>query len=229
MTAPDDRRDELVAAAATGALDDAERAELEQLAASDPTILEEVEALRALADRVDGLGAWQEPEPSDQLAARVAAIPATQERRSPRASRWGLAAAAVLLVAVGSVSTVAVQSWQDGPPSGPPGTLGAVEPVTVATDEGELPDVQVSASLVAHTWGTEAVLAVDGAPVGESFTVWFVDEDGEAVSAGAFLGSTVEIHCRLNAAVMREDVRQLRIADASGDVVAQADLPAVTL
>lgn len=232
MTAPDDRRDELVAAAATGHLDDAERAELEQLAVDDPGVLDEVAALRGVADRIAGLDGWDAATPSAALDEQVAAIGLGDGGRpaSRRVARWVLAAAAVVLVAVGSVSTVVVQSWRDdGPPSGPPGTLGAVEPVRVATDDTEFSSVEVSASLVAHTWGTEAVLAVDGAPRGQEFTVWMVDRDGEATSAGAFLGSTVEIHCRLNAAVMREDVRQLRIADASGEVVAHADVPAVAL
>ena len=233
MTAPGDRRDELVAAAATGHLADDERAELERIAQDDPTVLEEVESLRAVADGIAGLDGWHDVRPSAGLDDRVAAI-GVDVVRSPTSrgvARWALAAAAVVLVAVGSLSTVAVQSWRhDGPPSGPPGTLGAVEPVRVAADDdAEFGDVDVSASLVAHTWGTEAVLAVDGAPTGQAFTVWLVDRDGDAISAGAFLGSSVEINCRLNAAVLREDVRQLRIADAAGEIVAHADVPAVSL
>ena len=48
---------------------------------------------------------------------------------------------------------------------------------------------------------------------------------GDSLSSGSFLGSTVAIDCEMNAAVMREAVASVEIQDASGTVVAKAQLP----
>lgn len=227
MTTPHDphhdaRHEELLAAAATGDLTPAEEQELEALLAADPALREELASLRGVVGHLDALGSWEDPLPSRAVEAHVDAL----QPRPAASRRWALAAAAVVLVGLGSASTVGVQAWQDRTPTGPPGTLGALETVAVSAEGGgPLGSARVEAALVAHTWGTEAVLDVDGAPEGEEFAVSFVDEDGRAVPAGAFLGSAVEIHCRLNAAVLREDVQQLRITDRAGEVLAVADLP----
>lgn len=239
---------ELLGAAAAGELTREERLELYSRCAADPVLRAELDALVEVSERVAGIGGWVDVDPpadleqevvgadrADHAAAparsRSAVTPITRAptsaggRRAGPRRRIGLAAAAVALVAVGSGGTLAVQSVADQPPSGPPGTLGAVEPVAFAPDEDA---ADVDASLVAHTWGTEAVLRVEGLPAEESFDVFFVDEDGTEVNAGAFLGSRVTIDCRLNAAVLREDVRELRIQRADGTVVRQAEVPTVT-
>lgn len=69
------------------------------------------------------------------------------------------------------------------------------------------------------------MLDVDGLPVGESYDVVLVDTSGREIPAGAFLGSTVTINCRLNAAVMRDDVVGLRIERPDGSVVRSAEVP----
>jgi len=243
MSTADERRDELVAAAVTDDLDDAERAELDALRASDPRVQAEIDELRAVGDRFGalapgpGASAWRDDEPSPALAGAVLASTegSGSARRSARPSaprrRLGLVAAAVALVAVGAGGALGVQELvsddtaeDDLAVQGPPGTLGAVEPVAFAADDDP---ADVDAALVAHTWGTEAVLDVEGLPPGQVYDVVFLDADGTEVSAGAFLGSTVEIHCSVNAAILREDVRVLRIQLPDGTVVRSAELPAV--
>lgn len=237
MTTPQERIDQLLAAAATGDLDEAEAAELEALVAERPELRAELDALRSAVGTLDEWalagGAWSDVPPSTALDAAIGRIGATgaapvAPAPRPRSSRrrLGLVAAAVALVAAGSATTLGVQAvLGDGTVEGPPGTLGAVERLTPSvSDESPLPG-RVDAAFVAHTWGTEAVLDVAGTRPGAVYVVYVVDEQGRDVEAGAFLGSAVEVHCRMNAAVLREDVAGLRVADASGVTVATASAP----
>lgn len=154
----------------------------------------------------------------DELAAR-------RERTSAqrRARAW-IAAVAVAAVFVGAVGALGVQSLVNRPPQGPPGTLGAVEAVTFAPSPlaGE-----VDASLVAHTWGTETVLEVDGFPVGQVFEVVLINTRDEPVGSGAFIGAAGTVDCRMNAGVQRSDVRGVQIQDAQGTVLLSAEVPSV--
>lgn len=226
----------LVAAAASGQLEPDEVAAYDALVAADPGVAAEVAELRALLTRVGEVGTWHDVEPSADLAARVLATPhaAVQERdkeptrlddHRPRRRRLltGVAAAAALVV-LGGVVGVAAQDWREQPPQGPPGTLGAVEQIDF---RGEPADVDIEASLVAHTWGTETVLDMDGWTPGERFEVVLVGADGEAEGSGSFLGSQVTVVCRMNGALMREEVDVVEIRDARGRVVATSDVPAV--
>lgn len=108
------------------------------------------------------------------------------------------------------------------PPSGPPGTLGAVEDVGFA---GAPAGVRVDGSLVAHSWGTETVLEIAGLEVGASYVVVLVAQDGTEFDSGTFLGSEVPIDCRMNAAIMRHEVVRVEIRDDDGGLVTGADLP----
>lgn len=218
-----DRLAELLGAAAAGELTDAEATELEAWAAADPSVARERRETLEAAALVDSSW-WRRGDPPADLEDAVVAVTSGRGRPSAWRSRMGLAVAAVALVAVGSVGTLAVYAITGGPPEGPVGTLGAYEPVEfVPARDG----VVVDADLVAHTWGTEAVLQIEGLPSGEPYDVVFTDESGRLLSAGSFLGSTVTIDCRVNVAVLREDVRALMIIGSDGDVVRTADLPAV--
>ncbi|GAB2978244.1 hypothetical protein [Frigoribacterium salinisoli] len=142
-------------------------------------------------------------------------------RPRPRRLLSVLAAAACLVVGAGAGALVAAP--RDATVDGPPGTLGAVEPIDF---EGVPAGVVLDADLVAHTWGTETVLTVDGLPPGDAFSVVVVDDEGREHESGAFLGSTVEVDCRLNAAVTREHVAAIEIRGADGEV-AVAEVPRV--
>lgn len=245
MSTSPERRDQLLAAAATGALGADEQAALEVLLREDPTARAELEALRADVGRLDAwhdpdATGWLSPDPSDDLAARVGRVgqPDVTPRgpgrlevapgEAPAGGRRGrarLVLAAALLVLAGSGATLGVQALTaDGPVQGPPGTLGAVETLRPERGDSRVP-ADVRAALVAHTWGTEAVLDVERTRPGAVYAVYVVDETGREVEAGGFLGSQVEVHCRVNAAVPREDVAGLRIVDARGATVARARAP----
>ncbi|WP_050760932.1 anti-sigma factor domain-containing protein [Aeromicrobium marinum] len=227
MTDDRDRRHDLIAAAASGDLTESERQELALLAAADPTVWQEVDELRGVVEQLRGLDHWDPSLPRPDLADRIAErVRSGDEAAAP--GRWRrsalLATAAAVLLLAGAAGGLAVQDIREAPPIGPPGTLGAVEVV----DFDRAPaGVDLTASVVAHTWGTEAIIDVSGLAPGETYEIVFVDETGADVSAGAFLGSDVVIHCRMNAAVLRDDVIALRIELDDGTVVGAARLPEV--
>jgi anti-sigma factor RsiW len=224
------RRAELIAAAVSGELTPRERAEFDGLRAADPSVDVEVRELRAVLGSLDGLD-WNDSAPDAVLRDRVLALDETAvsapvRTLAPR-RRWlvGLGAAACLVAGAGlGIGGAALLAPERGPQPGEPGVLGALEHVDFA---GEPAGVVIDGSLVAHTWGTETILEIDGLPVGDSYTVVLVDSDGEAFDSGTFLGASVTIDCRMNAAVDRPDVDSVEIRDAGGAVVASADLPAV--
>lgn len=220
-----DRRAELIAGAVRGDLSDTEAEELRQLTVADPTVGPELDDLRTTAEQVAALQNWQHLEPSAALRARV--LSTTDDETVPassRSRRW-LAAGAAACVTIGVVGAVAVSTIRAQPPSGPPGTLGAVEHVEFT---GEPEGVTVFGDLVAHTWGTETVLEIDGLPAGERFAVVLVARDGGVYESGTFLGSEVTIDCRMNAALLRPDVADVEIRDDEGVVVGVAHAPAVS-
>ncbi|WP_445444603.1 hypothetical protein [Clavibacter sp. km3a] len=255
--APDDRRGQLIAAALADDLSPAEAAELEAMRAGDATIDEEMALLGGLPSAIRGVGAWQEAEPSDELARRIGLIadgrgeaattaPAAatadaglpevtrrpadlDEHRARRGSRPRrtalLLAGAAACLALGAVGGAFLATPRADVATGPAGTLGALEDVSFA---GAPAGVDVEGDVVAHTWGTETLLSVDGLPVGDSFSVVVIDADGAEHASGTMLGSAVRIDCRLNADVMRRDAASVEIRDAAGDRVAVAELPPVS-
>ncbi|PPF09700.1 hypothetical protein [Rathayibacter sp. AY1A5] len=227
---PGGRREELLAAALAGDLSAEEAREFESLRAADPSIDRELASFGAVVDRVGALGRWEEAEPSPELRSRIAALAGERPERgeSLRAPRrravLAVAAAAALLV-VGGVAGAALRSAEERPVAGPPGTLGAVE--AIAFDE-RTEGVTLDGSLVAHTWGTETILRGTGFALGESYDLVLVTGSGERLPSGSFLGSSAELDCEMNAAVLRESVAAVEITDAGGALVASAALPAVT-
>lgn len=229
-----DRRAELIGAALAGELTTLEQAELDELGRHDPSVLTELAELDALSGRLRSSDAtWVDAEPNPDLADRLAAIAhpdgASETGPSTAGPAWRLRAAqgvvAACLVGAGVLGTLGYQRSVDAPPQGPPGTLGAVEQITF---KGAPDDTEVRASLVAHTWGTETVLEVDGLAAGETFDVVLVSDSGQELSSGAFIGTDATVTCRMNAAVMRADVAQVRIVSPDDNVRLVADLPAAT-
>jgi hypothetical protein len=149
-------------------------------------------------------------------------VAAARSGRGRRPLLIAVAAAACLAIGAGGGALLAMP--RDTVVAGPAGTLGAVEHVDFV---GQPAGVDLDGDLVAHTWGTETVLSVDGLPTGSAFTVVVVDGDGREYESGAFLGSDVRVDCRLNAAVLRSDVASVEIRAADGHDIAVASVPPV--
>ncbi|NJC21810.1 hypothetical protein BJ994_000886 [Arthrobacter pigmenti] len=250
MTNEQARREELMGAALAGELTEAERREFDRACAADPRLRREYQALQGVAERLDRSElVWTDQDLPPGLAGRVFAAttekperagdghgvpaarhatdgdhvppPTSHRHRRRRVALMSTAAAASLLV-VGALGGIAINNALQAPPGGPPGTLGAVEDVDFSrVQQG----ASFDASLVAHTWGTETVLEVDGLTVGDSYEVVLVSEDGRDLTSGTFFGSEQTVTCRMNAAVMREDVSALEIRRVTGEVVASSTLP----
>lgn len=133
------------------------------------------------------------------------------------ARRPVLAAAAVALVALGGGVVV--------------GRATAPEPQVprevVALQEVRDTPVEVAeAVLVPHTWGVEMRMVAAGFAEGRTFRAAFRDaRTGRLRPAGAFLGTgAATLVCHLQAAVLREDVSEVVVTDAGGEVVLTAAL-----
>ncbi|MBY4109657.1 hypothetical protein HQO82_06510 [Rhodococcus fascians] len=251
MTASPDRRAELIAAAVGDDLDNAEADELRALAASDPTVDIEIAELRATTEQLERRGPnlpWLDSTPPPGLRELILAAtqnaentvapgrsnssglqPVARPRFGVRNGSAGLAAAAALVgVVVGSAAVLGIDAYRSEPGepqvvvTGPPGTLGAYEEIAFTTSG---PTVDVEGGLVAHTWGTETVLEMDGISEGGPYDVVLVDRSGVDRPSGTFLGSTVTIECRMNAAVLRGDVAEIEIRGSDGVVLASAQVP----
>lgn len=232
MSEYNEHTEQLIAAALAGDLTAEERAELDSLRAQDPSIDETLEEFGQMLPALNTAGReWKESQPPVHLDSSIALIPyddaghTDSEPAKPHLSRrpaWlALAAAGGLILGTGG--TLVTQGILDAPPDGPPGTYGAVEDITFT---GESEGVSVEGDLIAHTWGTETVLEIDGVEPGQSFAVVLIAEDGEEFASGTFIGSEILIECRMNAAVMRDEVERVEITTAEGDLIASADLPA---
>lgn len=243
----DDRRDELLGAALGGDLTPGERAELDDILREDPTARADLAEAKAVvrALRTERLlrnagdktsGAWVEVEPPASLHERVlmatarnpVGVPRPRDRGSSgdnRRRRLLLAGGAVLLLGIGVVTGLGAAAWFDRPPQGPAGTLGAREPI-IFTD---VPDgVEVTASVVAHAWGTETVFdEISGLPDGQTYDVVLLADNGAEVPAGSFLSVAGSVDCRMTSATLREDVRAISIRTTAGTEVMGSTLPEV--
>lgn len=249
--ARDARRALLISGAISGELTTSERNELDALRRQDPTVDTEIDELTEILRFTEAtVPAWDRSTPSDALRDRVLAVqeesahedalrePAvvgaagradgaldagagaivTPLRRRP----WLLVVGAAACVAIGAGGVLLTQPTVPGPPTGPPGTLGAIEQISFT---GEPTGVTIDGALIAHTWGTETVLNITGLTEANPYDVVLVTTSGDSLDSGSFLGSTVAIDCEMNAAVMRESVASVEVQDASGTVVARAELP----
>lgn len=221
MSTHENRRAELIAAAVAGDLTGAGEEELAAISAADPGIDIEIAELRIIVGRLSDAPPrlpWDDIEPSAGLERRVLSSTVAPVRRRARRKTWA-AAAAVAAVAVGAGAVLGFEAVMERPVTGPPGTLGAFEQIAFT---GAPSGVEIEGGLVAHTWGTETVLEMDGIPGGRVYEVVVLEQSGAASSSGTFLGSSVTIECRMNAAVLREDVGSIEIRAEDGSVLATA-------
>jgi hypothetical protein len=192
---------------AVDALPDDERQAAEEHARTCVRCQQDLVELR----EVTSVSREETTQPSPELGDRVVAAVRRSRRRDGLAtrSRWavGAAAAAVALLAAGSLLPSAFDAPRED-----------VE--LVAADA----DVRADGALVAHSWGTEIEMVIDGLPADQTYTVEFVDRSGTAFPAGAFLGADRPVVCEMNAALLRPDAALVRVLDDDGDAVLTAIL-----
>lgn len=219
---------ELLGAYVLGHLDGAEEAELRNhLEGCDECRAEEAELRQVVAllpeEPFDELAPETTPPPGlEDRTVAAATEGSTARHRAPHRSgrlRRGLtlAGAAVAVVALGLAAVLAGLPGTDEEPG-----LGDVEPVSFS---GAPEDVSVDGSVIAHTWGTEVVLEMEGLEEGETYAVTIETESGESVPAGTFIGDAdIPVECELNGAVLREDASAVIATDDDGNVVFRSEL-----
>jgi anti-sigma-K factor RskA len=194
---------DLVGAYLLNALDDRERAQFEQHLADCTRCRQEV---AELSGTVAGLSADLEQGPPPALRERllaqiadtpqdvqseprVVASPPTPrrdelaQRRSRKSRRWLVGIAAAAAVAVGAI---AITQWPDATPDQ---AVVAVEDVLEAQDAVRSSETVGAATVTVVTSESldRSVFVaenMDSPPEGRDYQLWFVHEDGTAVSAG---------------------------------------------
>ncbi len=164
------------------------------------------------ADRVAALRAMAE----DHREARLREInaptsPAPARRRGMGRRGLLLGGAAASIGAVAGIGATA--------------TLDEEEPPTEAIALSEIRSgVRAGAELINHTWGVELLLTLEGLEPGRAFDATYRTTDGRAVTAGSFVGVPGAYECRMNGAVLREDLAEIEILDGDGAVVMRSRL-----
>lgn len=185
-----DRLREMTAAHVLGALDAADRAELEAHLAGCETCRRDVVAfapLPALLARVDPAD-LEVPVLPDGAGPVVIAVRGELHRLHRRERWWRLAAAAAAaaLVVVGTMSVLG-----DDDPG--PARSGGVE-LAVTGHDGS--DAEVVAD--ERPWGTYVHLAADGLPERPRYSIWAVDRAGRWEPVGSWTATAdgrVELGC----------------------------------
>ena len=98
-----------------------------------------------------------------------------------------------------------------------------IEPVAFSETA---PGIEADASLIAHTRGTEIRLVASGLEDGQTYTVALLNEGGDRVPSGTFIGTSGRpVECNLNAALLRPDVSGLEVRGAGDELLLYAELP----
>lgn len=165
-------------------------------------------------DRLTDQGA-PPPHLGEEIVRRVRAQATDRDarRHQPVSQRraWALPVAAALLAGIVGVGVgVAVAAQAGGDES------GEVPLEAVAVSE-LVEGVDASAELIAHTWGTEIQLEVEGLADGASYRAVILRADGTAVPAGTFIGTgDNRMRCNLNAALLREEATGFVVTTSEG-------------
>ncbi|MBW3659146.1 MAG: hypothetical protein KY457_10945 [Actinobacteria bacterium] len=190
----------LIALAALGGpdrLSHHERLALGRALEASPALRAELRALAAVAAALPPPA----PTPTTALGRIGAALPPALLRVQVVAAL----AAAILLLGVVRVAS---------------GTGTAEATVTTAT----VSTVDATAAVVARAWGVEVRLDLAGTSAGEGYEVVVADHDGGTVAVGSFTGEDGPVRFVGTAGVPRDEVAELRVTDASGDLILRADL-----
>lgn len=155
---------------------------------------------------------------ADAHRARTAASSAGSSVRSPRSlprrrflALGGLAASAGAAVALGGRALLD----DDDQPLPPTETIA----LTGAPD-----GVRASAELINHTWGVELLLTISGLQPGRRYDTVYRATDGRELLAGSFLGTGREALCRMNGAVLRDELATIEIRRPDGGTLLSSRL-----
>ena len=163
-------------------------------------------ALRARADRNDDRTDDRTDDPADGSTAGVS---------GRRALLLSVAAAAAGVVG----GAVIMNAADDEAPAAAPEPPTEPLRFSVSTQPGS----SVAGKVINHTWGVELLLDADGFPVGSAYRVVYRDVADAVVEAGGFVGASIPIHCRCNAALLRDGIAAIEIRSADDTVVSRAD------
>ncbi|MGI8937775.1 MAG: hypothetical protein ACR2JF_06090 [Iamia sp.] len=148
--------------------------------------------------------------------ATEATVPALSGPSQPSRRRvlW-MGAAAAGGVAAGVTGAALLADGDDGP----------ITPAGEAVGDLTTPfGVEAEARVIAHEWGLEVMLDVSGLEPGTPYTMTFIDQADQPLSAGGFVGAEGLMRCRNNGPVLRADVARFEVTDPGGVVVVKADL-----
>ena len=206
----------LLGAYAVGAVDDAQRARLQehldscQECRADLVRLDRTTRRLALAE-ADRL--TDPAPPSEELAEQLFARLAAERRRVHRLRFGAGVASAAAAVAAALVLVVALR---------PAPTLDA-EGLTVAFTQTP-PGVTAVAELHDWGWGTQLILEIEGLDADQRLAVWLERPDGSRVPAGSFLADDGDVRMMLGAGARTADAVALGVSDSEGTTVLLAPL-----
>lgn len=84
--------------------------------------------------------------------------------------------------------------------------------------------LDATADVVDRAWGVEVRLVLDGTLPREGYEVVVSDHGGGTVGVGSFTGRAGTVRFVGTAGVPRDELAELRVTDASGDLVLRSDL-----
>lgn len=155
----------------------------------------------------------------DQAQRQAQANPVTLRPSSRRRSRRRFPIGPLAGVAVGAAAAVALVLGIGALDEDPP-----VVPTEAVAVSASLAGIEADGELIAHTWGTEIILVVDGLEAGGEYVAAFESTSGERIDAGTFLGiGDGPLRCRLNAALLRNEAVGFTVTDLDGTVVLRSD------
>lgn len=210
---------EAIGAYVLGALNAAERREIEQHLARCGDCAEELARLTPVSGL---LGRVSEPEVSadvfvmseDLLDGVVARLAGEERALRAQMARWRTAALAACLMAL-AVVVLTVAPWQQAPDRVMVAADPAVVAATAATGQ---------AAAIAWEWGTTVELQVEDLPQRGIYELWAIAEDGRRERAGTW-GETASGYAQVRGAssIDRADLRRVEVTDREGRVILSFD------
>jgi anti-sigma factor RsiW len=222
MTPEHQQLREALGAYVLGALDPAERRQLEQHLKGCRDCTDELARLSPLPGL---LGRVSEREvraglllPSDDLLDGIIGQLAREERLlRTQVRRWRFAAVAAAVAAL-VTAVVAVAPWQPAPDR----VFAAVDPIAA-----DATAVTGQAAAIAWEWGTTVELRVEDLPRRDGYVLWAIADDGRRERAGTW-GDTKSGYAQVRGAssIARSELRRVEVTDREGRVIMSFDFSA---